>query len=257
MLKRVGFVGGEPPVPTSEGAEVSRVALPEIDKVPDVIDAIASAGASDAELRASEQLAERFATVLGLLADAIDSREQFNPGSSMRVLHHGARFAEALGLNIDDRIMLERGALLRDVGKLRVPNDVLLKHSLLTYDEWRLLQAHTVFGAELAESVPGLGFIAPISRHHHENFDGTGYPEGLEGGDIPLLARVVKIIDVYCAMTSPRVYRTTVSTREEAFEHLTEEREKHFDPELVDLFIAQNVADDAQIDSMAFAIRAT
>ncbi len=252
MLKRVGIVGGSAP---ASSVEIARVSVAGLADVPNAVDAIARAGASQDELRASDQLAERYAAVLALLADAIDSREQFNPGSSMRALDHAARFAEALGLGIDDRIALERGALLRDIGKLRVPNDVLLKHSLLTYDEWRLLQAHTVFGADLALSIPGLAYIAPISRHHHENFDGTGYPEGLEGARIPLLARAVKIIDVYCAMTSPRVYRASVATREEAFEHLTEERGKHFDPELVELFIGRDIADHVKPESMSFAIR--
>jgi response regulator RpfG family c-di-GMP phosphodiesterase len=223
--------------------------------VPDGVDAVVRAGATPDELRAVEELAARHVAILELLAEAIDSREQFNPGSSVRVLDHAGRFADELGLDPADRVVFERGALLRDIGKLRVPNDVLLKHSVLTYDEWRLLQAHTVFGADLATSIPGLGFVAPISRHHHENFDGTGYPEGLEGHRIPLLARAVKIIDVYCAMTSPRVYRATVATRDEAFEHLTAERGKHFDPELVDVFIGKNVADEVPVDPMAHAVR--
>ncbi len=256
MLKQLGILGQSAPNsnPAKDPA-IHCVGISPKSDLPDAVDAVVRAGASAEEMRAVEDLAARHIAVIELLADAIDSREQFNPGSSMRVLDHAGRFADELGLTGTDRIALERGALLRDIGKLRVPNDVLLKHSLLSYDEWRLLQAHTVFGADLVTSVPGLGFVAPIARHHHENFDGTGYPEGLEGDRIPLLARVVKIIDVYCAMTSPRVYRATVASREEAFEHLTEERGKHFDPELLDLFTSKNIADEVSADSMAFAIR--
>jgi putative two-component system response regulator len=255
MLTQLGILGGSAPTQPSDPSGPRCVAVPSGSDIPDPIDAVIRAGATPTELRAAEQLGARHTAILELLADAIDSREQFNPGSATRILEHATRFAAALGLSAADRVTFERGALLRDIGKLRVPNDVLLKHSVLTYDEWRLLQAHTVFGSDLALAVPGLGFIAPIARHHHENFDGTGYPEGLEGKRIPLLARAVKIIDVYCAMTSPRVYRVTFATREEAFEHLKCEREKFFDPELVEVFLNKNVADEVSTDSMAFAIR--
>lgn len=256
MLRQIGVLGQAASMPgVSPSPNVRFVSIVHSADLPEGIDAVVRADASLEEFRMVENAAERHTAALELLADAIDSREQFNPGSSLRVLDHASRFATAMGLSADDRVAFERGALLRDIGKLRVPNDVLLKHSLLTYDEWRLLQAHTVFGSDLASSIPGLGFIAPIARHHHENFDGTGYPEGLEGEHIPLLARAVKIIDVYCAMTSPRVYRVSVASRDEAFEHLKSEREKFYDPELADLFLSQDVGDDVTVNPMAHAVK--
>ncbi len=180
-------------------------------------------------------------SVLELLAHAIDCREGFLPGSSLRVVEHAARFATALGLSPEEQLTLERGALLRDLGKIRIPNDVLLKPGVLTYDEWKLLQDHPILGAEIAVESGGLSDIAAIVRSHHERFDGEGYPDGLEGEAIPYLARIVKVIDVYCAMTSPRLYRKSHSTHREAVSHLRKERGKHFDPKLIEVFVQADI----------------
>ncbi|MBN2308054.1 MAG: HD domain-containing protein, partial [Candidatus Hydrogenedentes bacterium] len=150
-------------------------------------------------------------------------------------------FGKALKLSADDQLLLERAALVRDVGKLKIPNRILLKDSVLTYDEWSMLRKHTRLGASLLEGTPALKDTADIVRRHHCCYDGTGYPDGLEGEQIPYLARVLKILDVYCAMTSPRHYREGSSTHKQALAHLRAERAKHFDPELVDVFIKSRV----------------
>jgi len=180
-------------------------------------------------------------TLLGLLADAIDCREGIPLGGSRRVCEHAGRFAKALGLSAEETLLLERGALLRDIGKLTISNDVLLKNSVLTYDEWILLQKHAALGAALLEERGFCAAVADMIRGHHECYDGTGYPDGIERDAIPRFARVMKILDVYCAMTSPRHYRKTHSTHEQAIEHLASERGKHFDPELIDVFINGDV----------------
>lgn len=179
--------------------------------------------------------------LLYLLADSLDSREGLIPGSSRRVVEHASRFAKAIGLSPEDQITLERAALLRDLGKISIPNDVLLKETLLSYEEWLLIQAHPHLGADVAEKTQALKDVAEIIGTHHESFDGDGYPDGIEGTAIPLLARALKILDVYCAMTSPRLYRKGFSSQEDALEHLRSEQGKHFDPDLIETFLKAKV----------------
>ena len=182
-----------------------------------------------AAVAAALTLAEWNEELLQLLASAMDSREGFAPGNSMRLMDFSGRFAQALGLSAEDRLTLERGALVRDIGKIRIPNEVLLKAGVLTYDEWRLLQEHPHQGAEMLAQIPALRDTADIVQNHHECYDGDGYPDGLEGEAIPYLARIMKVLDVYCAMTSKRHYRKGFATHQEAVEHLRSERGKHFD----------------------------
>jgi response regulator RpfG family c-di-GMP phosphodiesterase len=179
--------------------------------------------------------------LLELLAEAIDCREGIPAGSAARLREHATRFAEAMGLAPEERLTLERAALLRAVGKLRLSNDVLLKKSLLNYDEWILLKQYPALGADLLAERGVCGDVLDAIRSHQECFDGTGYPAGIEGEDIPLLARMLRILVVYCAMTSPRHYRSTVTGHDEAIEYFLQERGKHYDDELVDVFIAHQV----------------
>lgn len=184
--------------------------------------------------------------LLSLLADALVCREEMPLGASGRVREHAARFGTALGLPPEQQESLERGALLRDVGKILIPNAVLLKAGVLTYDEWALLRSHCKLGAELLRERQVLTDIIDIVHFHHECFDGDGYPDHLEGEEIPYLARIVKILDVYCAMTSARHYRASQSSNQEAVLHLLAERGKHFDPALVDAFMDAGIADTQQ-----------
>lgn len=182
-----------------------------------------------------------YGEVLGLVADALDCREGFLRRSTRRVCEHAARFAEAMGLGDDDGFLLERAAMVRDIGKVLIPNDVLLKRGLLNYEEWELIQRHSALGAELVAETASLKGAAEAVGMHHENWDGTGYPSGIEGEAIPLLARALRILDVYCAMTSPRHYRNGHATHDEAVAHMRAEQGKHFDPFLIDVFIDTEV----------------
>jgi putative nucleotidyltransferase with HDIG domain len=175
--------------------------------------------------------------LLGLMADAVDCREGIALGASQRVREHAIHFARVLDLSPDDRLALERGALLRDIGKIGISNEVLLKKSVLDYDEWTLIRKHPVLGGESLRERGLCPDVIEIVQYHHESYDGDGYPERLERDDIPLLARIMRILDTYCAMTSPRHYRATQATREEALDYLRSERGKHFDPDLVDAFL--------------------
>jgi len=200
------------------------------------------AAAQEGEIRIPDYVTpDHRARILELLAEAIDCREDLQQGSSVRVLDHASRFAQALDFDTDTRIALERAALLRGVGKLRISNDILLKKSLLDYDEWTTLKDHPELGAQLLQEAGIFLDAVSLIRYHHECWDGTGYPHGLEGEAIPYGARVLRLIDVFCAMTSPRAYRSGRATREEALAHLQEERDKHFDPAVVDAFIEHDI----------------
>jgi response regulator RpfG family c-di-GMP phosphodiesterase len=244
MLYRIVVVGGSESIVQDEGTASSKgieilsvkpgAALPPGTTA---IVAETAAAAVDGALRLGVQQD----ALMRLLADAIDCRESIPLGASERVRDHAERFANVLKLSAADQLTLERGALVRDIGKLRITNDVLLKKSVLTYDEFLLLQQHTSLGVEVLEQAGVFIDTIDIVKHHHEAYDGTGYPDRLEKDDIPLSARIMKLLDVYCAMTSPRSYRESHASHEEAVAHLTEERGKHFDPELVDAFVTGKV----------------
>ncbi len=229
------------------GPHVSRT--PESQPLAPGACAILNADASGDLIDAASILCGRNAATLGLLSEAIDCREGLVQGSSMRLVEHAGRFAGGLGLGAEDKLALERAALLRDIGKLRILNEVLLKPDLLSYDEWAVIQRHPHFGADLVAEIEGFQDIEAVIRCHHESYDGDGYPERLEGEQIPFLARALKILDVYCAMTSPRHYRTGTASHKEAVAHIRAERGKHFDPELANVFL------DAKIGTVPAAPR--
>ena len=130
--------------------------------------------------------------------------------------------ATRLGLPREQIAALERGGYLHDVGKIGIPDAVLQKPSRLTHDEYETMKRHTVIGDQLCGGMRSLAPLRPIIRHHHERRDGSGYPDGLAGDDIPLLAQIVGIVDVYDAITTTRPYRPALSS-EHACEELTRE----------------------------------
>lgn len=248
MLKRIAILGEDEQAQKALVKGVKRSDVQFVDAtgvlIPDLADTLLHHAPIKDALPQAIQVADNAQFILYLLAEAIDCRESFKPKSSQRVVEHATRFALALGLDDEQRVVFERGALLRDIGKLRIQNEILLKDGLLTYDEWRLIQDHTTIGADLVKETPGLGSLEEIIRCHHESFDGDGYPAKLEGDNIPYLARALKIIDVYCAMTSRRAYRAGVASKEEALGHLESEKGKHFDPELVTVFLDKKIGGD-------------
>lgn len=257
MLTRVALIGENDKRLESlasalaeKGVDVARPTAGEA--LPSGTCAVVSEGADPEAVAAAALSAGAWSEeIIDLLAEAIDCREGFFVGSSKRLKDHATRFAQTLGLSANDGFILERSACIRDIGKIRIPNQVLLKEGVLTYDEWVLLQQHPEIGAAITERSGGLKDTADVVRSHHECFDGDGYPRGLEGERIPFLARALKIIDVYCAMTSPRHYREGHSSHAEAIEYLRSERGKHYDPTLVDCFIDKEVGqpDVAEADA--------
>ncbi|HOK09657.1 MAG TPA: HD domain-containing phosphohydrolase [Candidatus Hydrogenedens sp.] len=176
-----------------------------------------------------------------MIADAIDSREGIPTGSARRMVKIAELLGKQLHLSSSQLWVLEHACVLRDIGKVKVSNDILLKKTVLSYEEWMMLKSHAQLGADMLKEFGVFPELVEVIASHHESYDGDGYPLGLEGDEIPFLSRVLKVIDVYCAITSPRMYRMGFATREEALIHLQEERGKHFDPEVVDAFLEIDV----------------
>lgn len=247
MLKRIAALGVDKATmeaisDSADGSEVQVIAIKSAEQLPAATSAlIAGGGDPSATLAAAVAMGNQLEELLCLIADALDSREALIPGCSQRVKEHASRFADALGLGPEDKLTLERASLVRDLGKTQIRNEVLLKHGALTYDEWQFIQMHPHLGADILEKTEALKDTAEVVRHHHECFDGDGYPLGSEGEAIPYLSRALKLLDVYCAMTSSRHYRKGKCSHEQAVEHMQNEAGQHFDPELAKVFVESNV----------------
>ena len=170
------------------------------------------------------------------LAAAIDARDAYTRGHSEGVTELTVRLARELGWNGADLEMLEFAALLHDVGKIAVPDGVLRKEGPLSAEEWNLIHLHPYHSAQIVKPVEALYRIVPWIYHHQEKWDGTGYPDGLKGEEIPLAARIIAVADAYNAMTTKRPYRGARS-REEAVEELRRCAGTQFDPQVVEAFI--------------------
>ena len=174
--------------------------------------------------------------VLKDLTAALESKDPYTHGHSQRVERHSYRTAAEMGLSAEDIEDLRKAAALHDVGKIRVPDRILRKAGPLTPEERTIIEEHAVIGAWMVSSVGNADVIAAV-RHHHERWDGAGYPDGLSGSDIPLFARLISVSDAYDAITSTRPYRAS-SGRDEAVAALRAGAGTHFDPEVVEMFVA-------------------
>jgi putative two-component system response regulator len=186
------------------------------------------------ELRARVVSLSRMKQALAL---TIEARDPTTSGHCERLARHGVMLGEAIGLSPEELNNLHRGAYLHDIGKVGVPDAVLLKPGPLTTEEFELMKRHTDIGDRLCEPLQSLRVVRPIIRSHHERLDGSGYPAGLRGDDVPLLAQIVGIVDVYDALTSRRPYRDAL-TPEVASDHLRREMEEgKFDRQYVEAFL--------------------
>ncbi len=178
------------------------------------------------------------------LASALEARDHYTRGHSENVTDLAVATAEAMGLGAETVLTLRTAGLLHDVGKLGIPDEVLHKQTQLTEQEWELIRAHPAVGASLLSSTLLPQEIVPVVEHHHEHYDGTGYPHGAAGDEIPLTARILAVADAYDAMTSPRPYRPAM-THEQALAELRAQAGAQFDPEVVKVFgeIAGRVAE--------------
>ena len=181
-------------------------------------------------------------SVILSLALTIEARDPSTQGHCARLAAYGAALGARLGLDDDHQMALHRGGYLHDVGKVGVADAVLLKPGALTAEETREMQQHPVIGDRLCGQMRSLDAVRRIVRHHHERLDGSGYPDGLRGGDIPILAQVISVVDAYDAITTARPYRPARAP-EIAFRELREEVAKGWkDAAMVDVFIEMQSA---------------
>jgi putative two-component system response regulator len=171
------------------------------------------------------------------LAKAAEYRDEHTGYHIQRIAHYSVAIGVHLGLSNDALDVLRYASPLHDIGKLGIPDAILLKPGALTASEWEIMKMHSIIGAEIlsGSKIRYLKAAEKIARYHHEKWDGTGYPEGLRGEKIPLLARITALADVFDALTTDRPYRKAMKI-EEALEIIKSGRGSHFDPLLVDTF---------------------
>ncbi len=191
--------------------------------------------------RLHSELAESFLATIAVLADAIKVKDPYTRGHCESVAEIAVRIAQHLGWNKDELETIRYAALLHDIGKIGIPDGILLKPGHLLPEEFQVIQRHSMIGHDLVSRVRSLENIAPIIMHHHEKMDGSGYPDGLRGEEIDPAARIISVVDAYDAMTSPRPYRNAVSP-EDALVELRRCAGSQFDTQIVD--IIQNVLEE-------------
>jgi putative nucleotidyltransferase with HDIG domain len=157
--------------------------------------------------QANRLLRERSTAAMESLSATVDARDAYTAGHSRRVQQLALAIGRELGLSQAELDLLGHAALFHDIGKLAVPDAILLKPAVLTDDEWALMQRHSDEGARIIDRLGFLNDAVPAIRHHHERFDGTGYPDGLKGEDIPLGARIIHVADALDSMLTTRIYR--------------------------------------------------
>lgn len=176
-------------------------------------------------------------SVLFALARMVEAKDGNTGEHCNRLEHSAAVFGESLGLDCKQVQALRRGGVLHDIGKLAIPDRILLKEGPLNEEEWGVMRKHTEIGAMLCSSLKSMEMTVPIIRYHHERWNGSGYPDGLIGEEIPFLARVFQIVDIFDAMTNERPYKNSYPIPK-AIELFEKEVEKGLlDPYLVDKFI--------------------
>lgn len=174
---------------------------------------------------------------LTALSDAVEAKDAYTGGHIERVSEYAHAIAVALGVTGEELRAIEFGALLHDIGKLGIPDNILLKPGPLDADERRIMETHAAKGQHILRSVPALDSLGQIVRHHHERWDGKGYPDGLEGESIPVGARVIAVVDTYDAITTDRPYRAGRS-HEVAVAELQRVSGSQFDPRVVAALVA-------------------
>lgn len=177
-------------------------------------------------------------SVIVSLALTVEARDAYTKGHCDRMAAYAAAFGAHLGLSDEEVEALRRGGYLHDVGKIGVPDAVLAKPGRLTVDEFEVMRRHPVIGDTLCGELRLLRLVRPIVRHHHERLDGSGYPDGLTGSAIPLLAQITAIVDIFDALTTDRVYRSKVTPNAACLELESEARRRLHDPELVREFVS-------------------
>lgn len=172
---------------------------------------------------------------IAALVNATEARDPYTRGHSERVARYATLLAREVGMSEEEIRILWLAGLLHDIGKIGVRDAILYKPGPLNEEEYRRVQDHPVLAAQILHPIPGLRKVVPLVLHHHEHYDGSGYPDGLAGEEIPLGARILAVVDGFEAMTSVRAYRPAFSP-EEALERLEQNSGTQYDPDLVQVW---------------------
>jgi HD-GYP domain-containing protein (c-di-GMP phosphodiesterase class II) len=176
-------------------------------------------------------------STLFALAQAVEQRDSHTAGHCERLAFMSVAMGIAMGLEREQLLTLYRGGYLHDLGKVGIPDSILYKPGALTEEEWVIMRSHTTRGEEICRPLPSLRPVLPIIRHHHERWDGSGYPDKLRGEEIPLLARIIQVADIYDALISVRPYKPPLP-RADALRIIKEETERGWrDPATVEVFL--------------------
>jgi putative two-component system response regulator len=176
-------------------------------------------------LKAYTDELERAESVLFVLARSIEGKDPYTQNHCERLSNYSAALGERLGLPADQITALRRAGIVHDIGKVAVPDAILLKPAKLTTEEWAIMREHPVVGERICAPLKSFKLVLPIIRHHHERLDGSGYPDGLKGEQIPVTARVLQIVDVFDALNTERPYKRALSAAQ-ALETMQEEVSK-------------------------------
>jgi putative nucleotidyltransferase with HDIG domain len=186
---------------------------------------------------ASSSTKQGMLSTIYALAATVDARDHHTYGHSRQVSNYAVALGEALGLPPEKLSVVHTTALLHDIGKIGISDEVLNKSDHLSEQDWKPVYSHPTLGVSILRNIDGLAVCLPGIQYHHERYDGTGYPTGLKGNNIPLDARIIAIADAFEAMTSPRPYRQRTLSYREALEELGRYKNTQFDGELVDIFV--------------------
>ena len=218
----------------STGPEAFEEIYQRLRQFSDSLPATEASGAESAE--GAHALPQSILDTVTSLAYAIDAKDQYTQGHSQKVSAYAALLAEAMGMSEVEVEEIRLGAVLHDVGKVGIPEQILNKSGPLNHDEWETMKTHVLYGGRLLEPLVALARIRQMVLHHHEFFDGSGYPEALAGDTIPLGARIITIADSYDTITSDRSYKKG-RTSEEALTELERCANSQFDPQLIAAFV--------------------
>jgi putative nucleotidyltransferase with HDIG domain len=183
----------------------------------------------------NDELSKAYDSTIEGWSHALDLRDKETEGHTQRVTELTVELAKEFGFNEEELLHVRRGSLLHDIGKMGVPDRILLKTTALEPEEWVHMKEHPIYAHEMLQPIHYLQQALDIPYCHHEKWDGTGYPRGLKGEEIPLSARIFAVVDVWDALTSDRPYRAAWS-HEKTLTYIKAEAEKHFDPYVVEMF---------------------
>jgi len=186
--------------------------------------------------RKSSELDQTYWDIVETLIEVIEARDNFTGGHSVKVCEYSVKLAKRIGLGEDQISRIMKASILHDIGKMGIPESILLKQDILTSDEYNTIMSHPEIGCKLLSSIKGMGDVIPMILYHHERVDGKGYPYGIDGERIPIGAKIISIADAYDAMTSNRPYRKAL-LKKEARKRLIDGSGTQFDSHLVQVFL--------------------